>query len=161
MSMLEFSRTRRGILPVLGLLALPLLSGCGDDGFGRRYSVSGTVSHKGEPIERGRITFTPTAPDGRPASGEIREGSYELTTVNPGDGALAGSYKVSVMAMEVDDSEVLANAGGGVGNQIDVIQATQAAVPLIPAKYQLPDTSGLTAEVEERSNTIDFDLPAE
>lgn len=160
--MFSSPRSRPGLLPLLAALVGPLaMAGCGDDGYGRRHPVYGTVSHKGEPVERGRITFTPTDPEGRVASGEIRDGSYELTTVDPGDGALAGSYKVSVTAVEVDDSEVLANAGGGVGNQMDVIKAQQAAVPLIPAKYQLADTSGLTAEVEEGSNEIDFDLPAE
>ncbi|QDV35293.1 hypothetical protein [Tautonia plasticadhaerens] len=154
-------RARLGFLPLLALLIPPAMAGCGDDGYGRRHPVYGTVSHKGEPLERGRITFTPTAPEGRPASGEIRDGAYELTTVDPDDGALAGSYKVSVMAVAVDDSEVLANAGGGVGNQMDVIRANQAAVPLIPPKYQLADTSGLTAEVEEGSNELNFDLPAE
>ena len=152
------SRAGGGAFIVSGLLASLALTGCGDDGFGERYPVYGTVTYQDEPVERGRITFVPDQPDGRPASGEIRDGEYELTTIDPGDGALPGTYKVTVKAVEVDDSQVLANAEGGVGNQADVIRATQSAIPLVPAKYQLPETSGLTAEVEEGSNELDFEL---
>ncbi len=36
--------------------------------------------------------------------------------------------------------------------------AYKAAKPLVPPKYQLADTSKLTAEVQTRSNTFNFDL---
>ena len=45
-----------------------LVFGCGDDGFGKRYPVSGNVTYKNEPVEKGSITFTPVNA-GRPASG--------------------------------------------------------------------------------------------
>jgi hypothetical protein len=33
------------------------------------------------------------------------------------------------------------------------------AKTLVPSKYSLTDTSALTADVKDKSNTIDFDLP--
>jgi hypothetical protein len=136
--------------------------GCGDDtGIGKRYPVSGTVTYKGEPLASGRIEFEPADPaKGRPATGEIHDGSYRLTTLTPDDGALPGDYKVTITAQQVDTSQVvktIMEKGGG-GRQHEIAKAQQGAKNLIPAKYRLADTSGLTAKVEERSNTADFEL---
>src|SRR5262245_21062985 len=86
--------------------ALVLVIGCGDDtGLAKRFAVSGTVKYKGELVEKGRIDFIPTKPaEGRAASGEIDNGSYSLTTATSGDGALPGSYNVTVTSVEVDTS---------------------------------------------------------
>ena len=78
------------------LLALTLLAsvgflspGCGDDGgLAERYSVSGRVTYKGEPVKKGAINFVPGKPEGHPAAGTIEDGYYSLTTLNPGDGAI-------------------------------------------------------------------------
>jgi hypothetical protein len=142
-----------GLIPVLG---------CGDDtGIGKRYPVSGTVKFKGEPLAKGRIDFQPTDPaKARPATGEIRDGEYSLTTLSPDDGALPGQYKVTVTAKEVDNTQVvktIMEKGGG-GRQHEIAKAAQKAKSVVPAKYGLADTSGLTRTVEERSNTINFDL---
>jgi hypothetical protein len=144
-------------------MALIVVLGCGDDtGIGKRYPVSGRVTLKGEPLKEGRITFQPADPEkGRPAAGEIQpDGTYRLTTLTPGDGALPGQYKVTVTAKKVDTTEVLKTVmeKGGGGRQHEIAKANQAAKSLIPNKYSLADTSGLTAEVKEGSNTKDFDL---
>lgn len=135
-----------------------LLAGCSDDGLGTRYAVSGVVTYKDQPLAKGKITFLPDDPAGRAATGDIVDGSYQLSTQSAADGAFPGKYKVTVTALSVDDSKVIENAKGGVGNQMDVIKANQAAKPLIPPKYLSPDTSGLTAEVKEQSNKFDFAL---
>ncbi|WP_152052910.1 hypothetical protein [Tautonia marina] len=142
-----------------GLILLLTASGCGGDGLGKRYPVSGTITYKGEPVPHGNIFFVPDDPNtGRAASGSISEGRYRLSTAGTNDGAFPGSYKIRIMALEVDNSQVEANMQGGSGRQDDVIAATQAAQKLIPAKYELETTSGLTATVEEGSNTFDFEL---
>jgi hypothetical protein len=135
-----------------------LATGCGDDGLGARYPVVGKVSYKNAPLAKGRINFLPENPAGRAASGDIVDGAYQLTTQSLNDGAFPGKYKISVTALAVDDSKVLENAKGGVGNQIDVIKSTRAAKPLIPPKYQAAETSGLSEEVKEQSNTFNFEL---
>lgn len=144
---------------MLGGLALLPLAGCGGDTLGKRYSVYGTVTYNGEPVPYGNIFFVPDdANVGRAASGTIEDGDYQLSTAGGNDGAFPGSYKIRIVALDVDDSEVIANMQGGAGRQDDIIAAQQAAKPIVPAKYQLETTSGLTATVEEKSNRIDFDL---
>ena len=84
-------------------VGLTLVAGCSDDGFGRqRYSVQGTVTYKGENLAKGQISFVPDAQGGQAASGQIENGYYSLSTLTPGDGALPGKYKVTVVAKDVD-----------------------------------------------------------
>src|SRR5438105_15117329 len=84
-------------------VGLTLFSACSDDGFGRqRYSVQGTVTYKGENLAKGQISFVPDAPGGQAASGRIENGYYSLSTLTPGDGALPGKYKVTVVAKDFD-----------------------------------------------------------
>jgi hypothetical protein len=145
-------------------VGLCLLPGCGDDsGLGKRYSVSGTVTYKDSPVEAGRISFVPVDSKNatqRAAAGEIKNGSYSLTTAVEGDGALPGDYFVTVTAKLVDDSKVketIQKYGGG-GRQEDVGKASANAKNLIPGKYQLPETSKLKVTVKEESNQLDFPL---
>jgi hypothetical protein len=150
----------RWLIDGLAVAIVGSLVGCGgDDGIGRRYSVSGSVNYNNQPVANGRISFTPAkGGEGRAAAGEIRDGRYTLTTVDADDGALAGSYRVSFMVKEVDLTQVKANQKGGSARPTDVIKANKTAKNLIPVKYASPETSGKTAEVKEQSNTINFDL---
>lgn len=145
-----------------GAVSLAVVIGCGDDGgLGKRYPVSGKITYQGKPVPLGNIFFVPVkAEAGRAASGAINsEGWYKLSTAGGEDGAYAGDYKIRIMALESDNTQVLANAPkGGAGKQDDVLKATAAAKKLIPAKYEYEETSELKAKVEEKSNTIDFPL---
>lgn len=142
----------------LVVAALPL--GCGGDDLGTRYPVSGTITYNNAPVPKGTISFTPDDPrNGRPASGRIENGKYVLGTAGENDGALPGSYKIRILAIDADYSDVMKNAPKGAsGKQDDVLAATAKAKKLIPAKYELESTSNLTATVEPKSNTIDFNL---
>jgi hypothetical protein len=92
-------------------VGLALVAGCSDDGFGRqRYSVHGTVTYKGEKLANGQIAFVPEAQGGQAASGQIENGYYSLTTLTPGDGALPGKYKVTVVARDFDVEKVRSEA---------------------------------------------------
>jgi hypothetical protein len=134
--------------------------GCGDDtGLAKRYPVSGKVTYKGAPIESGRISFEPTTPDARPAAGQIENGRYSLTTLAPGDGAIPGKYRVTVLSQEIDTSEMKEIAKGGQFHHDKAFaKAAKNAKNLVPSKYKLADTSGLEKEVKAESNSIDFDL---
>ena len=134
--------------------------GCDDGtGLGKRYSVSGMVLYKSQPVEKGTISFTPTTPDGRAATGTIENGKYSLTTLAPGDGALPGKYKVTVIAKEVDTTEMeKISKGGQFHHDATFFKAMKNAKKLVPAKYGLADTSGLEREVKTSSNTLDFEL---
>lgn len=143
------------------LLAAPMaLAGCGDDtGLPTRYAVRGTVKYKGLPVERGTISFVPVDPAGRAASGAIEGGSYTLTTLSPGDGALPGKYKVAVLATDVDLTAAREKASkGGSLRQDDVMKANRKAKALVPMKYSDANVSGLSADVEAKSNRKDMDL---
>jgi hypothetical protein len=145
--------------------------GCGDDsGLPRRYPVSGTVTYNGKPLEKGNINFAPDGPGGRAAGGTIIDGKYSLTTQEPDDGAVPGKYKVSVVAKATDASKVDLKIKGATTEEAKkamavvfpqkvAAKAAAAGKSLIPAKYNLPETSGLTYEVKPQSNTgADFDL---
>ena len=78
-----------------------LMTSCGtDDGLGKRYPVSGTVTYNGKPLEKGKISFVPEDPKNVGASGAIENGSYTLSTGGQDDGARAGKYKVTITAKE-------------------------------------------------------------
>ena len=146
-------------------VGLTLVAGCSDDGFGRqRYSVHGTVTYKGEKLAKGQIAFVPEAQGGQAASGPIENGYYSLSTLTPGDGALPGKYKVIVDAKDVDRERVRSAARakglppGAALPQPLIAKANKEAKSKIPTKYNLPTTTDLTADVEARSNTKDFEL---
>jgi len=133
--------------------------GCGSgDDLPRRYSVTGKVTYNAKPLPRGSVRFIPSDPDGRAAGGDIVDGSYSLTTQDQDDGAIPGKYQVTVSATEVNVSKDVAAAKskGMIISQDQIAKAKRTA--LIPPKYMAPDTSGLTADVQARSNTIDFPL---
>jgi len=144
---------------IFACIALLPLLGCGeDDGIGQRYSVSGKVTYKGEPLKAGNVAFLPDGEggSGRAASGVIKAGYYTMTTSTSttGDGVLPGKYKVSINANYTDMSEAVKQNGG-------MYQGNRFAGPrikVIPEKYTNPATSGLTFEVKPTSNTYDIDL---
>jgi hypothetical protein len=167
MSFQGLSMRRCATLIVIGSFAV---AGCADDGLGKRYPVSGTVTYKGEPVEKAMINFVPKDSNGRGASGTVENGTYTLTTVNPNDGALAGEYRVTVDAREIDAAQakqmtddLVRKEGGDPSTMTMIPQDIQAQLlsqsqSSVPGKYQIPDTSDWNAVVEEKSNTIDFDL---
>jgi hypothetical protein len=157
------------------LTAAVVVLGCGDSsGLPPRHRVSGTVTYKDKPLERGTISFAPADEKGRAAGGTIVDGRYSLTTQDSDDGALPGKYRVAIQAKEVGDlanvdlkikktregrvTEAEKKAMAAVFPQKAAARAAVAAKSLIPARYASPETSGLTYEVKEQSNTADFPL---
>ena len=123
------------------LICLPTVSillGCGGHDTVR---VHGTVTYNGEPLQQGRVGFYPE--DGRPSFGEIRDGRFELTTFNPGDGALPGKHRVTIQSDKPADPN----------------DAFSDRIPLIPQRYFKVGSSELTAEVEPLGdNKFEFAL---
>jgi major membrane immunogen (membrane-anchored lipoprotein) len=140
--------------------------GCGtDDGLGKRYPVSGTVTYNGKPLEKGEISFvTEDLTKNFGATGIIADGAYTLSTGGNDDGAQAGKYKVTIKAKE----EYLAKAqadfqkDSGAGNPKlppqYTAKAEAEAKSLIPAGYGDVRTTTLTAEVKDHPNTFNFEL---
>ena len=89
--------------------------------------------------------------------------------MNAGDGAFPGNYKVVVESIDVDMNSVVEHAkklaeknkipyNESMIDQQALAKARAKAKSNIPAKYAKPTTSGLTAEVKEQSNTLNFEL---
>jgi len=160
------SKNCRPISITLSLVAVVVVLGCGgdDSGLGRRYKVTGKVTYKGAPLEKGTMNFLPSKPlppEGRAASGEIKNGVYSLSTTGNDDGALPGEYKVAIVALDIDmASAASSKAEGGRIHEGDAKYqaAIKNAKRLIPSKYTTGETSGLTANVGSGPNEINFDL---
>jgi hypothetical protein len=93
------------------------------------YPVTGTITYNGQLLGSGEVVFAPQVLGGYQAVGPIVGGRFTLSTFAPGDGAAAGSYAIAIIA------------------------------PGVPAKYQSPSTSGLSADVRKGGTTmINFDM---
>ena len=127
-------------------LALLLLAGCGGDPMGRK-AVSGTVLLNGQPLDQGRIHFTPTDRGPTESGATIENGRFKI----PRDsGLVPGTYKVSVFSYDQKGARVPSEEiPGDPGN-------TQFR-ERIPAKYNAKTT--LTAEVKkDGENVFEFKL---
>lgn len=76
-------------------LCLSGIFGCGES-VPKTYPVKGKVTYKNLPLEGAGVTFHPTA-GGSLAVGQTNaQGDFELMTFKSGDGALPGSYAVTI-----------------------------------------------------------------
>jgi hypothetical protein len=86
-----------------GLLAT-VLAGCGPGNGLILGRVQGKVRYKGEPVKYGTVSFVPDVSkgsDGPIAMGNIKDdGTYTLSTSDPGDGAVVGHHKVSIVGLD-------------------------------------------------------------
>ena len=134
---------RRAFLVVVGAV---FLAGCGQKFNAtpppKVYPVKGKfLLSSGKPVSGGIITFHPKTKLGAEASGEIGpDGSFQLTTIVKNDGALPGSYTVSVDPYF---------KGGG---------PSKVPASRVPPKFVAPGTSGVTAEVEAKENDLKIEL---
>lgn len=124
-----------------------LISGC--QHHPETAPARGTVTFQGKPLAFGSVMFQPVG--GQPARGVIQpDGSFELSTYVPGDGAAVGAHRVRITCYEGQNPQVLAANPG--------IEPTLGKA-LIPEKYALLDTSSLTATVApSRTNEFEFEL---
>jgi hypothetical protein len=138
-----------------------LVIGCGP-GHPETATVTGKVTFRGETVPAGKIMFYPQT--GRAAVGTIEaDGTYVLTTFNPGDGAVLGKHQVTITASKVtggppqpktfkDELKLAQKKPAGAATSPKIVW-------LVPKQYSQRNTSPLTAEVKRGVNTIDFPLP--
>lgn len=137
----------------LAALALcsALVAGCSDRP--KLAKVKGTVTLDGKPLPYGTVTFE--AKGLRSATGKIVNGEItNVTTYDPGDGAPVGSHRVVVTANAEPGPAVAVNPGDTKAPKGDYMSGKS----LIPAAYNDPATSGLTAEIIPGENTVEFKL---
>ena len=145
--------------------AMLVVLGCADDesGLGRRYPVKGKVTYKGAPVPHGTVTFVPTkppTPQGRAATGQIKDGYYSMSTTGNEDGALPGDYNVAIVAMDMDMAAAVTKGELPKIHEGDPAywKAHKNAKKLIPDKYGVSETSGLKATVDSGTKSLDFEL---
>lgn len=133
-------------VPVVCLL---LLSGCSGPADAPPFApVTGIVSLDGKPLTRGKVYFLPDKEKGTKgpmAIGEIQpDGTYTLKSAS-GEGAMVGHHRVRVEARAEPKDQ----------------NDTQPPY-IIPARYDNPQTSKLTAEVKaEQENVVPLDLTSD
>lgn len=122
---------------------IPLV-GCGSSG---NSTVTGTITTTdGQVVSGGRITFTSANPPISASSRIAPDGSYELSSIEPGDGAPVGNYQVAIISK-------ISSAGGDRNGR-----SVATSKSLVHEKYADVQTSELTAAVQPGSNTIDFQV---
>ncbi len=129
--------TRLAKLVALAALLVGPCWGCGSSSgtLPLLIAVKGKVTYKGQPVAKGVIQFEPDG-YGRKARGQLQsDGTFELTTLKPGDGVVAGEHRISL-------------------SELDKSLAKDRAL----RKYASPNTSHLTAEVSQEKNQFVFDL---
>jgi hypothetical protein len=117
-----------------GLLAVLALAPCWGCGEGRAAGarlktvpVKGTVRYNGKPVTKGTIKFEPQV-QGRTASGAIlADGTFELSTYAPGDGAVPGPHRVAI-----------AGAGAEVPQKYANFASSQIEVEVAPDRADYP-----------------------
>lgn len=153
-------------------VAVASLLGCQRSGGPSTAAVTGTVTFKGKPVAGAIVTFAPKAPPARAAAGTTdASGRFRLTTLTPGDGAMAGSYSVTVT--KVTRPTGLPAESGAIPPEAEAAlrkakeeakktEGTEESKDLLPEKYKGAATSGLTAEVKAgQKNDFTFDLKEE
>jgi hypothetical protein len=125
-------------ISVLGLL---FLAGCGRDA--EMGGVTGTVKLDGKPVENARLEFHPKAGNKPPSYGMTDEnGYYSMDFSDSRAGVFLGEVTVQIWT---DDF-----------TKIDG-QAVEGEV--FPSRYN--SNSELTRDVQDGSNTFDFDLKSD
>lgn len=98
------------------------------------YPVRGRVLFDGKPTPHALVVFHPLGTEDKDAvrpRGQVGpDGFFTLTTYEPGDGAPAGDYQVTV--------ELWLSSGKG----------DEGPTSRLPARYKNPKTSGLTARLD-------------
>jgi len=130
----------------LGLAATLLcVTGCSSDEAAVNeptVDAAGTVTYKGQPLEYHRVMVHPEGH--RVGSGiSDAQGKFVLGTNSAGDGAVEGKHKVSVVYV-----------GPPVDPNVDAATLPPPPAPKvkIPAKYNKPETSGVTVEIPTGGN---------
>jgi hypothetical protein len=110
------------------------------------YKVVGKVTYQGKPVSEATLIFK-KLDQSRGAVGETdSDGQFRLTTYSLDDGAPSGDYQVAIMCYEKPK-----------------LNASEAEMfhlkNKLPAKFEDPKKSGLTAKVAENDqNVVNFEL---
>ena len=145
--MMRRSLPRSSIAAIsLACLMLFMASGCSrkyEDKWSKRrppsFPTTGSVTWNGEPAAGALVTLQSLSHNVAASGRTNDEGEFALTTWRQGDGAVAGDHKVTVATTVI----------AGYTSEGSVIE-----VNAMPPKYEKPDTSGLTATINEKGKNV-------
>jgi hypothetical protein len=130
----------------LAMAAALAVAGCGGDGKIARYPVHGTVTIDGKPTAGVMLIFCPT--DGSPEVQKLRpsgfteaDGTFQLISITPNDGAPAAHYKVLI---QWPSGSSTPNAAGRVGGGEDRLRG----------RYMNLEKSPFTVEIKPGTNNL-------
>lgn len=142
-------------LILLGMaISLVALSGCSGrasvPGRPKTVPVKVTVIYRGSPVAEANVQFLPDG-TGNAATGVTdSQGIARLTTFEQNDGAVPGTYRVTIRKS--------IQVGGSNPADPDAPPVPATYREELPAKYGTPETSGLTALVSESQTEFTFEL---
>jgi hypothetical protein len=126
---------------LLGLAAVVVVvvSGCSDQG--KKVTINGTISYRGQPVPSGILRFVGL--EGAYSAAVIQpDGTFIITDVVPGE------VKVGVM-----ESPQGSGSSGG-----KTSPAAKAPTFSLPGKYQNPESSGLTYTITSETRQLNIDI---
>jgi hypothetical protein len=121
--------------------------------------VTVTVTYKDAPVEGATVTFITEGEPPAPAYGRTdAQGVAKMKTYVEGDGAVAGTHKVTIIKSETIGGAPVADQDSPDYNP-EAADAPGTLKHHIPQKYASPATSGLTADVKDSGPTqLKFEL---
>jgi hypothetical protein len=130
------------------------LSGCGGKPLPKTVPVKGKVLlPDGSTLTMGKVNFAPvgTGDDKRSATGVIRkDGTFEMQTYSPGDGARPGDYTVFIEYPRLEDDF----------DYEKYQQERPAAENPVPEKYRMPGPNNDLKHTvtEKKGDPVEFKL---
>jgi hypothetical protein len=108
----------------------------------------GKVTYKNAPLKFGSIIFQPEA--GKVASSVINpDGTFELGTNKPGDGAIVGKHRVRVVSMSTQNPNFQVKEGQEMPTGKSLIPEKYADLDATPLKdYEVKDISENVFNIE-------------
>lgn len=129
------------------------IAGCGSGGE-NLIAIGGVVELDGKPVANAAVMLHHDA--GRTAYAvTAKDGTFKMTTREPGDGALAGRHTVTV-SLTIQEGGVQPDA-----NNLEDYSRPISAEKLthvVPAIYNNPNTSPLAFIIEKPTNALKIEL---
>ena len=139
---------------VIALAAACLFIGCGSKDGVHLISVGGVVLLDGNPVGQAAVMFHHD--DGSTAYAVTSyDGSFLMTTREPGDGIVPGSHKVTV-TLSIQEGGVQANAHG-VEDYHSPIQPVRTT-HVVPEIYNHPRSTPLAFDIEKPTKSMKVEV---
>ncbi len=149
----------RFVVWAAGLALVGCVAGCGGGVKAKPVKTSGVlVWEDGSPVGDVTITFAPVdTAKGMSASALTgKDGTFEMTTKNSGDGVVPGEYKVVITQSTLLDSSTMPKEGQDVTKAMAEWAKKQGGKPkaAVPAVFTKQDTTPLKWTVEGENKDV-------